>query len=140
MKSLSPFPAQIGYGIGVPELIAGLEKVRQPFNINSLVQAGALAALDDTEHLQRTRRNNSAGLRFFEQGLHDLRLTYIPSAANFLLVKVGDGQRVFEQLQQQGVITRPMAGYHLPEFIRISIGTPSENARCLAALGKAISV
>ena len=130
---------RLGYGIGVPELIAGLEKVRQPFNINSLVQAGALAALDDTEHLQRTRRNNSAGLRFFEQGLHDLRLTYIPSAANFLLVKVGDGQRVFEQLQQQGVITRPMAGYHLPEFIRISIGTPSENARCLAALGKAIS-
>src|SRR5438105_2248090 len=70
---------RLGYGIGVPELIAGLEKVRQPFNINSLVQAGALAALDDTEHLQRTRRNNSAGLRFFEQGLHDLRLTYIPS-------------------------------------------------------------
>ena len=125
---------RLGYGIGHPGLIAALEKVRQPFNTNSLAQAGALAALEDSEHLQRTRRNNSAGLRFFERGLSDLALKFIPSAANFLLVKVGDGQRVFEQLQKQGVITRPMAGYQLPEFIRISIGTPAENARCLAAL------
>src|SRR5437867_2364153 len=127
---------RLGYGIGQPDLIAALEKVRQPFNINSLVQAGALAALDDAEHIQRTRRNNSAGLRLLEQGLHDLHLKFVPSAANFLLVKVGDGQRVFEELQRQGVITRPMGGYQLPEFIRISIGTPAENTRCLAALKK----
>jgi histidinol-phosphate aminotransferase len=131
---------RLGYGIGQPELIAALEKVRQPFNTNSLVQAGALAALDDTEHLQRTRRNNFAGLRFFEQGLHDLHLNFVPSAANFLLVKVGDGQRVCQALQEQGVITRPMGAYQLPEFIRITIGTPAENARCLAALRKVVSV
>ena len=131
---------RIGYGIGQPELIAALEKVRQPFNVNAVAQAGALAALDDSEHIQRTRRNNAAGLRFLEQGLHDLRLTYVPSAANFLLVKVGDGQRVFQQLQQQGVITRPMGGYGLPEFIRISIGTPAENTRCLTALKQALEV
>jgi len=128
---------RLGYGIGHPDVIAALEKVRQPFNINSLVQAGALAALDDAEHIGRTRRNNAAGLKFFEQGLRDLRLSYVPSAANFLLVRVGEGQRVFEELQKQGVITRPMGGYQLPEFIRISIGTPAENTRCLAALKQA---
>jgi histidinol-phosphate aminotransferase len=129
---------RLGYGIGQPELIGALEKVRQPFNINSLVQAGALAALDDLEHIQRTRRNNLAGLRFFEQGLRELGLKFIPSAANFLLVKTGDGQRVFKELERQGVITRPMGGYQLPEFIRISIGTPAENTRCLAALKKTL--
>jgi len=129
---------RIGYGIGQLELIAALEKIRQPFNINALAQAGALAALDDNEHLQRTRRNNAAGLQFFQQGLREIGLPFLPSAANFILVKVGDGQRVFEQLQAQGVIVRPMAGYQLPEFIRISIGTASENARCLAALRKAL--
>jgi len=130
---------RLGYGIGQPELIAALEKVRQPFNTNSLVQTGALAALDDTEHLQRTRRNNSAGLRFFEQAFHDLHLKYVPSAANFILVNVGDGQRVFQALQEQGVIVRPMGIYQLPEFIRVTIGTPAENARCLAALKKAVN-
>jgi histidinol-phosphate aminotransferase len=129
---------RLGYGIGSPELVAALEKIRQPFNINALVQAGALAALDDSEHIQRTRKNNAEGLRLFEQGLRELRLEVVPSAANFLLVKVGEGQRVFEQLQQQGVITRPMGGYRLPDFIRISIGTPAENSRCLAALKKAL--
>jgi histidinol-phosphate aminotransferase len=130
---------RIGYGIGQLELIAALEKIRQPFNINALAQAGALAALDDNEHLQRTRRNNAAGLQFFQQGLREIGLPFLPSAANFILVKVGDGQRVFEQLQAQGVIVRPMAGYQLPEFIRISIGTPAENARCVGALRKALS-
>ena len=129
---------RLGYGIGHHDLIAALEKIRQPFNVNALVQAGALAALDDFEHLQRTRRNNAIGLKFFERALPDLHLKFVPSAANFLLVKVGDGQRVFEQLQQRGVITRPMGGYQLPEFIRISIGTPAENARCLTALEEAL--
>ncbi len=131
---------RLGYGIGQPELITALEKIRQPFNINSLVQAGAIAALDDLEHVARTRHNNAAGMRLFQQGLHQLGLNYIPSAANFLLVKVTDGQRVFNELQKQGVITRPMGGYQMPEFIRISIGTPAENERCLAALKKVLSL
>lgn len=125
---------RLGYGIGHPELIEALEKVRQPFNINSLAQAGALAAIDDSEHLINTRANNSAGLRFFESAFRQLKLKYIPSAANFILVRVGDGQSVFNALQRQGVITRPMAGYQLPEWIRISIGTPQENVRCLTDL------
>jgi histidinol-phosphate aminotransferase len=130
---------RLGYGIGHPDLIAALEKVRQPFNINSLVHAGAIAALDDTEHVTRTRANNFEGMRFLQQRLGQLDLSFIPSAANFILVRVGNGQKVFEQMQQQGVITRPMAGYQLPEFIRISVGTPAENERCLAALERAIS-
>jgi histidinol-phosphate aminotransferase len=125
---------RLGYGIGHPEFIAALEKVRQPFNINSLVQAGAVGALEDAEHVARTRANNFEGMHFFQRELRRLGFEFIPSSANFLLVRVGDGQRVFEALQRQGIITRPMAGYQMPDFIRISIGTPEENQRCLAAL------
>jgi histidinol-phosphate aminotransferase len=127
---------RVGYGVGHPELIAALEKVRQPFNLNALAQAAALAALDDVEHLRATRKNNAAGLRYFEQQLTRLGLEFVPSHANFLLVRVGDGQRVFTELQKLGVIVRPMAGYQLPEWIRISIGTPQQNQRCLEALEK----
>jgi len=125
---------RIGYGIGNPEFIAALEKIRQPFNINLLAQTAALAALDDVEHVHKTRANNFAGLKFFEQAFRNLKLEYVPSHANFILVRVGDGQHVFEALQRQGVIVRPMGGYQLPEWIRISIGTPPENERCLATL------
>jgi histidinol-phosphate aminotransferase len=129
---------RIGYGIAHPELVAALEKIRQPFNINLLAQTAALAALDDVEHVRKTRQNNFAGLKFFEQAFRNLKLEFIPSAANFILVRVGDGQRVFEALQRQGVIVRPMGGYQLPEWIRISIGMPPENERCLAALKAAL--
>ena len=129
---------RLGYGLAHPELIAAFEKIRQPFNINAIAQAGALAALADDEHTRRTRENNIAGLRFFEAACRELALPCIPSAANFLLVQVGEGQRVFEALQREGVITRPMGGYQLPEWIRISIGRPEENQRCLAALRKVL--
>ncbi len=125
---------RLGYGIGTPDLIATLEKVRQPFNINSLAQAAALAALDDVEHLRRTRENNTAGLAFFTAACREAGWEYIPSAANFLLIRVGDGQGKFQALQQRGVIVRPMGGYGLGEWLRISIGTPAENTRCLAGL------
>ena len=130
---------RLGYGIAHPELVATLEKIRQPFNINLLAQVAANAALDDDEHVQKTRRNNFAGLEFFQRAFYDLKLEQIPSHANFLLVRVGDGQRVFNNLQQQGVITRPMGGYGLPEWIRISIGTLKENQRCLEALKQALA-
>jgi histidinol-phosphate aminotransferase len=129
---------RLGYGIGHPDLISALEKVRQPFNINSLIQAGAIAALDDEEHLSRTKLNNLDGLDYFSKALRDLNLEFAPSAANFVLVRVGDGQKVFEAMQRAGVITRPMGGYKLPEWIRITIGTPQENERCLAALKSAL--
>ncbi len=125
---------RLGYGIAHPQFIATLEKVRQPFNMNAVAQAGALAALDDEEHVQRTRRNNAEGLRFLEAALRRLGLDVIPSHANFLLAKVGNGSAIFRSLQQRGVIVRPMGGYQLPEWIRISVGTPSENARCIEAL------
>jgi histidinol-phosphate aminotransferase len=129
---------RIGYGIGHPDLIAALEKVRQPFNINSIAQAGALAALDDDEHVRKTRENNFAGLDFFRRAFRDLRLEFVPSFANFILVRVGEGQKVFEAMQKQGVIVRPMGGYQLPEWIRISVGTPQENERSLGALKNAL--
>ena len=125
---------RIGYGIGHPDFIAALEKIRQPFNINSLAQAGALAALDDTKHVEKTRKVNSRGLRLYARTFRKLKLEFVPSQANFILVRVGDGQRVFGELQKLGVIVRPMSGYQLPEWIRISIGTPKENQRCLEAL------
>ena len=125
---------RLGYGIGHPDLIAEFEKIRQPFNINAVAQAGALAALDDTAHADKTRRNNSRGLKLYARAFRKLGLEFVPSFANFILVRVGDGQRVFTELQKLGVIVRPMAGYQLPEFVRISIGTPKENKRCLDAL------
>ncbi len=125
---------RIGYGIGCADLIAALEKVRQPFNINTIAQAGALAALTDEDHVAKTRLNNRAGLRFFTDAFKKLGLEYVPSYANFILLRVGDGQRVFEQMQKAGVIVRPMAAYQLGEWIRITVGTPEQNERCLAAL------
>lgn len=127
---------RLGYGIAHPDVISGLEKIRQPFNINSIAQAGALAALEDEEHIRRTRDNNRAGLRFFEKGLADLGVEYVPSSANFILLRVGNGAKVCQDLQKAGVIVRPMGGYQLPEWIRISIGSPAENERCLSVLAK----
>ena len=125
---------RLGYGIAHPELVAALEKVRQPFNLNSVAQAGALAALDDAEHLARTRANNALGLDFLQTAFRELQLEFVPSAANFVLVRVGDGARVFGELQKLGVIVRSMGVYQLPEWIRVTVGTPAENARFRAAL------
>jgi histidinol-phosphate aminotransferase len=129
---------RLGYGIGHVDLIAALEKIRQPFNINAVAQAGALAALDDAPHVDKTRRINSRGLKLYTRAFRRLKLEFIPSSANFILVRVGDGQRVFNEMQKLGVIVRPMGGYHLPEWIRISVGTPKENARCLDALKRVL--
>jgi histidinol-phosphate aminotransferase len=130
---------RLGYGIGHPELIAEFEKIRQPFNINAIAQAGALAALDDVAHAEKTRRGNSRGLKTYARAFRRLGLEFIPSSANFILVRVGDGQRVFSELQNAGVIVRPMGGYQLREWIRISVGTPKENKRCLEALKNVLS-
>ena len=125
---------RLGYGIGHPEFISALEKVRQPFNINSIAQAGALAALEDKDHLVRTRANNARGLELLQTTFRRLDLEFIPSRANFVLVRVGNGQQVCEQLQRRGIITRAMGTYQLPEWLRVTVGTPEENARCITAL------
>ena len=129
---------RIGYGVGAPELIQAMEKVRQPFNVNAIAQAGALAALDDQEHVNRTRTNNAEGVDNFQTVFKQMRLDFVPSHANFVLVKVGNGKQVFEFLQNKGIITRPMAGYLLPEWLRISVGSPEENQRCIELLKLAL--
>jgi len=129
---------RVGYGIADAGLISAFEKIRQPFNINLLAQAAALAALDDDEHVRKTRSNNFGGLQFFEKAFRRLNLQFVPSSANFILVRVGEGQRVFDAMQKLGVIVRPMGGYQLPEWIRLSIGTPQENERSLGALEKSL--
>jgi histidinol-phosphate aminotransferase len=125
---------RLGYGIAHPQVASALEKIRQPFNINAAAQAAALAALDDTEHVERTRASNRAGLSQWEDGCRALGLEFVPSAANFVLIRVGAGAAAFAALQREGIITRPMAGYGLPEWLRISIGTKTENERGLAVL------
>ncbi len=130
---------RVGYGFGHPEIISALEKVREPFNVNSLAQVAAMAALDDAAHIQRTRENNRAGQQFLAAGFRRLKLEFIPSQTNFVMARVGPGQRVFESLQRQGVIARPLGGYGLPEWLRISVGIPDENARCLTALQQALA-
>jgi histidinol-phosphate aminotransferase len=129
---------RVGYGIGNSELISALEKIRQPFNVNLLSQVAALAALDDDAYVRKTRSNNFGGLQFLTNAFRELKLEFVPSFANFILVRVGEGQKIFDAMQRLGVITRPMGGYQLPEWIRISVGTPKENERCLGALKIAI--
>jgi histidinol-phosphate aminotransferase len=125
---------RVGYGIGHPTFISALEKIRQPFNLNAMAQAAALAALDDDKHLHQTRETNKAGLKYFESEFEKLGIEFVPSHANFILARVGDGQQTFLDLQKCGIITRPMGGYQLPEWIRITVGTAEQNERCLNAL------
>ena len=125
---------RIGYAVAHAELIALLNKVRQPFNVNAMAQAAAMAALDDAVHLERTREMVAAGLAFFARELPLLGVEVVPSAANFVLARTGRGREVFEALQQREVIVRPMDPYGLPEHIRITVGTPKQNQKVLQAL------
>jgi histidinol-phosphate aminotransferase len=127
---------RIGYGFASPALCALLNRVRQPFNVNAIAQAAALAALDDRAFAQRCALENRAGLTQIETGCRTLGLHYVPSVANFMLIKVGDGGRVFQQLQERGVIVRPVKSYGLPEWIRVTVGTREQNERLLAELGR----
>lgn len=125
---------RIGYAVGHPELIDLLNKVRQPFNVNAMSQAAAIAALDDVTHIVETREMVFQGLEFFEQELPKLGIETVPSGTNFILVKTGNGREVFKELQRRKVIVRPMDPYGLPDFIRITIGTPEQNQTMLDAL------
>jgi histidinol-phosphate aminotransferase len=125
---------RIGYAIGHPGLIGLLNKVRQPFNVNAMAQAAAMAALDDTTHIVETREMVEEGLRYFETELPKLGVEPVPSGANFIMAKTGNGRVVFEELQKRKVIVRPMDPYGLPDFIRITIGTPGQNRCVIEAL------
>jgi histidinol-phosphate aminotransferase len=130
---------RVGYGYAGTELAKLLNRVRQPFNVNAIAQAAAAAALDDRDFAEKCARENRLGLAQIEAGLGGLGLEWVPSVANFMLVKVGDGARVFGALQARGVIVRPVKVYGLPEWIRVTVGTPEQNARLLAELKGALA-
>ena len=123
---------RVGYGYTRPDIAALLHRARAPFNINAVAQAAAVAALDDADFVRRSRETNRAGLKQLAAGFRDLRLEYVPSAANFLFVGVPDAARAFVFLQQRGTIVRPFG--HLPDHVRITVGTAGQNERCLANL------
>jgi histidinol-phosphate aminotransferase len=127
---------RVGYGYAGAALAALLQRVRQPFNVNAIGQAAAVAALDDREFVERCVRDNRAGRARIEAGARVLGLECAPSAANFILVKVGDGARWFSELQRRGLIVRPLQPYGLSEWIRITVGTPAQNERLLAEMAR----
>jgi histidinol-phosphate aminotransferase len=126
---------RIGYGLATQPLAEVLQKARQPFNANGIAQAGAAAGIEDDEHMNRTRAVTAEGRRFLEDTFAALGLEYVPSSANFVLVRVGDGDAVFRALLQRGVIVRAMRSYKLPEWIRVSVGTMDQNRRFVEELG-----
>jgi histidinol-phosphate aminotransferase len=125
---------RLGYGLGHPDVIGLLNRVRHPFNGNLPALAAAEAALNDADFLEQSYRLNQAGLQQLATGLDALGLTYVPSKGNFLLAKVGDAARINLELLKNGVIVRPVGNYGLPEFLRVSVGLDAQNARFLEVL------
>ena len=130
---------RIGYGITSKELAQYLNKVRQPFNVNSLALVAACAALEDREHLLKTVQLVSEGLRFLYQELDRIGVNYIPSQSNFLMILVGKNcQRVYESLLRQGVIVRPLSSFGYHDYIRVTVGTAQENERFISTFKKTL--
>ena len=132
---------RLGYAIASPELTVYMERIRQPFNVNSLAQAAGLAALEDNAFLQKTRRLTLEGKDFIYRKLSRMGLGYVFSAANFILIDVGrDSRQVFKAMLKFGVIVRDMDQYGLKNFIRVTIGTQKENQRFLCVLKKVLTL
>ena len=129
---------RIGYAVSRPDVIGVLHRTRQPFNVNSIAQAGALAALEDDAHLCETKRVIDEGRAYLQGQLAEMRISFVPGVANFLMAKVGDGCAVFDQLLRRKIIVRPLKGYNLPEWVRISVGTMEQNKKLVAALREVI--
>jgi histidinol-phosphate aminotransferase len=130
---------RIGYGVSQAGLAEILNRVRQPFNVNSLALSAAAAALEDAEHLRTSVRANRAGLQQLAEGLRTLQLEFIPSVCNFIAVNVArEAMPVYEQLLRQGVIVRPIENYDMPGYLRISVGLADENRRALEALARVL--
>lgn len=128
---------RLGYAIAQPELVSYMERVRQPFNVNSLAQAAGIAALDDLNFLKKTRQLTLKGKDFLYRELSEIGLGYVPSVANFILIDTGmDGVKVFKAMLKFGVIVREMSQYGLKNFIRLTIGTQKENQRSMKVLKK----
>ncbi len=130
---------RVGYGIASRDLIDVLQKTRQPFNVNGIAQAGALAALTDRAYQRKTKEVVDAGRAYLEEQFRDMQLGFVPGAANFVMVNVRDGAAVFRKLLAHKIIVRPLKGYNLPEWVRISVGTMEQNKKCIAALKEVLS-
>jgi histidinol-phosphate aminotransferase len=131
---------RIGYAVAPESCVQLLDRARQPFNVNAMALAAATAALDDDEHVARTRKMVKDGLACLTREFERMGLAYVPAAANFILVEVGKGREVFEALLREGVIVRPMDGYGLPRHVRVTVGTETENEKCVEALGVVLAV
>ncbi len=129
---------RIGYGLAHRDLVACLNRVRPPFNTNSLAQAAALAALDDDDFLQETLELTWRGLDFLGESMDRLGFSWIPSQTNFMLIQVGNGRSAYEHLLRKGIIVRPMDGYGLPDYIRVNTGRPEENLRFVEGLKQTV--
>src|SRR5213594_1364178 len=129
---------RIGYGIATADLVEVLHKTRQPFNVNSIAQAGALAALEDDAHLRETKRVIDEGRAYLQEQFCELKAPFVPAIANFVMVNVGDGCALFEKLLRRQIIVRPLKGYGLPEWVRITVGIMEENRKLIAALREAM--
>lgn len=130
---------RVGYALASVEVADLMNRIRQPFNVNNLALAGAVAALDDHQFIAESYELNRRGMEQIVAGLQRLGLEYIPSSGNFVTFRVADAGVVNQKLLQQGVIVRPIAGYGLPDWLRVTIGKETENARFLAALENALN-
>ena len=125
---------RVGYALGHPQVVDMLNRVRHPFNVNSMALAAAVAALDDMAFVERTYELNLAGMRQLTEGLDALGLDYIPSFGNFVCFHIEGAARVYRRLLELGVIVRPVANYNMPDYLRVSIGLESQNQKFLSAL------
>lgn len=131
---------RVGYAFAHPDITNVLNRVRQPFNVNSLALRAAVAALSDQDFVAHSRKLNAVGMKVITEGVRELGLDVIPSRGNFLCIKLGKpGLPVYEALLRQGVIVRPVTNYGLPDFLRVTIGTSAENERFLSALKAVLS-
>jgi histidinol-phosphate aminotransferase len=119
-------------------LIEVLQKTRQPFNVNGVAQTSALAALEDIEHQRNTKRLVELGRAYLQEQFREMKLDFVPAAANFVMVNVGDGTAVFKKLLAKKIIVRPIKNYGLTEWLRISVGTMEQNKKCIGALKEAL--
>ena len=134
-KAASLAGLRVGYGVADADAIALMNRIRQPFNVNSLAQVAALAALDDESHVLECVRMIEAGRHYLYDEFNALGLKYVPSRANFILVDVGHSAAdVFQRLLKEGVIVRPLTSFGMETALRVSIGTPQENRRLVKAL------
>jgi len=129
---------RLGFGFAHPDVADLMNRVRQPFNVNQLALVAACAALEDHEFIAKSREVNAAGLVQLEAGLRRLGLEFIPSRGNFITFRVPDAKGVYAALLRDGVIVRPIAGYAMPDHLRVTVGLPAQNERFLAALERAL--